>query len=125
MKKAKQAGIWMDHSKAIIMEIKDDVFSEIIIESESVLKDEEYSSDKHEKMQHTKEQHQQSGYYHKLGDLIRNYDDILLFGPTEAKSELFNLLSSDYLFNKKNIVIRNTDKLTRNQMHALIREYFK
>jgi hypothetical protein len=125
MKNAKQAGIWMDHSLAIVMEIKDDVFSETIIKSENLRKDEEYSSDTHEKMQHTKEQHQQSGYYHKLGDIIRNFDDILLFGPTDAKSELLNLLSSDYLFNKKNIVIRNADKLTRNQMHAVVREYFK
>ena len=38
---------------------------------------------------HNKEQHEQSDYYKKLGETIKNYTEVLLFGPTDAKVELF------------------------------------
>jgi len=39
-----------------------------------------------------KKQHIQSGYYKKLSDAILKFQQVLLFGPTEAKNELLNLL---------------------------------
>jgi stalled ribosome rescue protein Dom34 len=41
---------------------------------------------------HQKEQHEQSDYYKKIGEAIKNYQEVLLFGPTNAKTELLNLL---------------------------------
>jgi hypothetical protein len=124
MEKLKQLGISMDHSNAVIMNLADGIVSEETIVSDSSLHDEEYSSDRHEKMEHVKEQHQQSGFYKKLGDIIRNYTEVILFGPTEAKSELLNLLKTDHLFGNIKIEIRNSDKMTKNQMHEFVIEYF-
>ena len=48
-----------------------------------------------------------------------------MFGPTDAKKELLNLIKSDHLFEKTKIELRNTDKMTETQMHIFVREYFK
>ena len=73
---------------------------------------------------HNKEQHQQSEYYKKLGEEIVKYEDVILFGPTDAKAELFNLLREDRHFENIKIEIRQTGKMTEQQQHAFIREYF-
>ena len=72
-----------------------------------------------------KEQHEEAEYYKEVGEAIRNYDNVLLFGPTEAKAELFNILRADHLFEKIKIEMKTTDKMTENQKHAFVREYFQ
>ena len=124
MDKRKLLGIWMDHSNAFIMEYKNDTIVTKRIVSETNNKEKEDRWDGHEKHIHTKEQHQQSSYYKKLRDTIIDYQEVVLFGPTDAKNELFNLLKADHLFNDIKIEVLDSDKLTENQMHTLIREYF-
>lgn len=82
----------MDHSNAILLELANESVKDESIVSESSDHHEEFGSDRHEKMEHNKEQHQRSGYYNKPGDKIRNYSEVILFGPTDAKRELLNLL---------------------------------
>ena len=48
----------------------------------------------------------------------------MLFGPTNAKTELLNLLKADHHFDKINIETKQADKMTENQQHAFVREYF-
>jgi hypothetical protein len=73
---------------------------------------------------HVKQQHLQSSYYKKLSDAIRNYHEVLLFGPTDAKTELLNLLKTDHLFEDIKIEIKHSDKMTEHEMHAFVKEYF-
>ncbi len=125
MKKTKQIGIWMDHSDAFLMELtKDKIITNRVV-SESSHQSKEDSWDRHEKLIHKKEQHQQSGYYKKISDIIKGYQEVILFGPTNAKNELFNLLIIDHLFENIKIEVLSSDKMTENQMHAFIRKYFK
>ena len=84
MTTAKKAGIWIDHSSAHIMELSADAIETKIITSKFSLQEKEISLDKGEGQMHSKEQHWQSEYYKKLGEAIRNYDDVILFGPTDA-----------------------------------------
>jgi len=125
MKKIKHLGIWMDHSNAFLMELTDDTIVTNSIISESARQENEYSFDKHEKRIHNKEQHQQLSYYKKLSDAIRNYQEVVLFGPTDAKNELLNLLKADHFLGDIKIEVKHSDKMTENQMHAFVREYFK
>ena len=74
---------------------------------------------------HNKEQHEQSEYYKKLGEVIINYDDVILFGPTDAKAELCNYLKTNNRFANIKIEIEKTDKMTENQQQAFVREYFQ
>jgi hypothetical protein len=125
MKKIKQLGIWMDHSNAFLMELINDTILENSILSEFTHQEKEDSLNRNEKLKHTKEKHQQSSYYKKLRDAIKNYQEVVLFGPTDAKNELLNLLKADHLFENIKIEVKQSDKMTENQMHAFVREYFK
>lgn len=125
MKNIKQIGIWMDHSTAFLMELINGTIEENNIVSEFSYQDKEEGLVKSEKHMHIKEQHQQSSYYKKLSDTIKNYQEVLLFGPTEAKNELLNLLKTNHLFENIKIEVKHTDKMTKNQMHDFVKEYFK
>lgn len=126
MEKIKQAGIWMDHSIAIIMELTNDTIVEHRIVSEFTHQEKENSlTERGEKHMHIKEQHLQSSYYKELSENIIKYQDVILFGPTDAKDELFNLLKTNHLFKNIKIEVKHSDKMTENQKYAFVKEYFK
>lgn len=125
MTKKKKLGIWMDHSNAYIMEYSNDTIITSYIVSEMNHKENEEKWDGHEKHIHTKEQHQQSDYYKKLSDSILNYQDVVIFGPTDARKELKNILDKDHLFEGIKIEVLSSDKMSEPQMHDFIRAYFK
>lgn len=79
---------------------------------------------KSENLMHNREQHEEAAYYKELGEIIRNYEGVVLFGPTDAKKELFNTLKADHRFANIKIEVQNTDKMTENQQHAFVREHF-
>jgi stalled ribosome rescue protein Dom34 len=124
MKKDKNLGIWMDHSNAFLMEFSDNKIITNYIVSEASQPEKEFNQNKSEKLKHTKEQHLQSGYYKKLGESIRDFQKVVLFGPTDAKNELLNILRCDHLFDKIKIDTVDSDKMTENQMHTFILDYF-
>ena len=124
MTTAKNLGIWMDHSSAHLMEFTTDPIETKTIESKFTHQVKLESLNRSEHIMHNKEQHQQSEYYKKLGEIIKNYEGVILFGPTEAKVELFNILKTDHHFKKIKIEVKQADKMTENQQHAFVREYF-
>lgn len=125
MKNVKQLGVWMDHSNAFLMELSDGAIIENIIASGFSYKDKESGLKKNEHLMHVKEQHEQSDYYKKISGAIKDYDEVLLFGPTDAKNELSNLLNSNHLNESIKIEIKDSDTMTANQMHTFVKEYFK
>jgi hypothetical protein len=125
MKNIKQLGIWMDHSNAYLMELAKDIIVTNIVKSEFVQQDNQYDLKYHEKSYHDKEQQQQLSYYKRLSGFIRKYQEVVLFGPTDAKTELLNLLKSDHLFENIKIELKQTDQMTEYQRQDFVREYFK
>jgi len=125
MKNIKQLGIWMDHSNAYLMDMTDDTIVTNKVVSELSNPEAEFNFYKGEKLIHKKEHHLQLSYYKKIGDIIKKYQEVVLFGPTDAKSELLNLIKTDHLFEEIKIEIKNSDTMTESQMHAFVREYFK
>ncbi len=123
MTNEKKLGIWMDHAHAHLMEYVDPIVTKVVT-SNSTHEEKEKTLQKGESMMHQKEQQQESEYYKVLGESIKNYDQVLLFGPTNAKIELSNILEDDLSFSKIKIEIRQADKMTENQEHAFVREYF-
>lgn len=124
MKTTKKLGIWMDHSNAHLMEFTVGSMETKILESKFTHGVKEESLSKSENLMHNKEQHQQAEYYNKLGEVIKEYNDVLLFGPTNAKTELLNVLRRDHLFEKIKIETKQADKMTENQQHEFVKEYF-
>ena len=124
MKSKKQLGIWMDHSTAHLMALTNGTILSSTIESGPVLQGDEQNVYKDESHSLNKEQGQLSTYYRKLGDAILDYDEAVLFGPTEAKNELFNLIKENHLFDKIEIVIQSADKMTKNERNTFVTSYF-
>ena len=114
----------MDHASAHLMELTTHPIETKIVESKFTHQVKEDSLEKSEKLMHNKEQHKETEYYKEIGSVIRDYDDVLLFGPTEAKVELLDLLRKDNRFAGIKIQLKQTDKMTENQEHAFVRDYF-
>jgi len=125
MKSKKLLGIWMDHSVAHCSELINNTFITKSIESTPISlvnKEDLYYKDDSERL--NKEQDKLSVYYSKLSDIILKQDKVVIFGPTDAKSELLNLIKKDHLFDKITIEAKAADKMSENQQHEFIKDYF-
>ena len=120
----KRLGIYMDHAQADLVEYINSTNESKLIESKFTNEQKEHELGKSEKLMHNKEDHEQSEYYKAIADAVRNYDEVLIFGPTEAKAELHNKLKADHLFSKIKITVKPSDKLNENEIHTFVREYF-
>ena len=124
MRNIRKLGIWMDHSNAYLMELANEIIVQKVV-SELTNHETEFNFYKGEKLIHKKEQHLQLSYYNKIGDIIKKYQDVVLFGPTDAKNELLNQIKTDHLFEGIKIEVENSDKMTEDQMQTFVIDYFK
>lgn len=124
MNKGKKLGICMDSVNANLMEFNPEKIETNTISSDFTHEDKMTSISKSENLMHNKEQHLQAGYYKKLGEVILNYEDVILFGPTDAKAELYNSLRKDHRFEKIKIEVIQSDKMSENQQHAFVKKHF-
>lgn len=125
MKSIKQLGIWMDHSIAHVIKLTNGTIETNSIESIPEIQGDEQIVYKDESHSLNKEQRQLSSYFKKLGDVILGYDQVILFGPTEAKNELINVIKENHLFDKIKIDVESADKMTEIQRNTFVKEYFK
>ena len=125
MKKSEKLGIWMHHSNAHIINILTDTIEKNTISSKFTHQEKEHSLSKSENLMHHKEQHQQHEYYKAIGDVIKNFNEVIVFGPTDAKVELVNFLKQDHHFDNIKIEVKNSDKMTEHQEFAFVKAHFK
>jgi hypothetical protein len=125
----KQAGLWIDHRKAVIVLITDagEEIKEITSDIEKRVRftggtaSEDGSTEDVRDRQYGK---RLNSYYERVIALVRQADSILIFGPGEAKGELKKRLESEGL--KDHIqAIETVDKLTDHQIAARVREHFQ
>jgi len=93
MQITKRLGIWIDHSNAHLMELVSGPIKPIIINAKFDFQEKHETVEKSEKGMHQKQNHEGLAYYKEIGKVILNYNDVLLFGPTEAKTELKRYVS--------------------------------
>jgi hypothetical protein len=125
MKTIKQIGIWMDNSNASLIDFSNDAIKKSSVVSEFNHEEKVLSLKKNENLMHNKEQQKQAIYFKKLSEIILNYHQVLLFGPTDAKSQLYNLIKTDHRFEKIKIDVKQADKMTEVQMSEFVKEFFK
>jgi hypothetical protein len=125
MNTTKQLGIWMDHSVAYLIKLTNGSIETNTIESQPEMQAEQQIVYKDESHSLNKEKGQLTAYFRKLGDLILENDEVILFGPTEAKNELLNVLKENHLFDKIKIEVEPADKMTDIQMNDFVKEHFK
>ena len=124
MKKENCIGIWMDHSSANLMEFTTDPIETNTIESQFTHQEKEDGLVKSESLMHNKEQHEQKAFYKYLEGKILGYTDVILFGPTNAKVELYNISKTNHLYKDIKIEVVEADKMTENQQHAFVKKHF-
>lgn len=120
----KKLGIWMDHSSAHLMAFTSSPMKTKIIESLFTYEVKEHGLSKSESHMHLKEQHLHADYYKKIAEVILHYNHVLLFGATDAKVELYNILKADHHFENIKIEIKQADKMTENQEHTFVKDFF-
>ena len=114
----------MDHSTAHVMELSNNSIITNTIESKPKPLIDPQKMYKDESHTLNKEQNQLSAYFKKISEVIKEYEEVILFGPTEAKNELLNLLSENHQFDKIKIEIKPADKMTGIERVAFVKEYF-
>ena len=124
MKSTTELGIWMDHSTAYILEFSSAPSEIKTIESTFTHLKKMEAFAKSESLMHNKEQQELTSYYKKLSAIIKDYESVLLFGPTNAKVELFDLLRKDQHFDAIKIEIKETDNMTARQKDAFVKSHF-
>lgn len=122
MKTNNNVGIWMDHSTANLIDIN---ANNNTINSEFTFDTKEEALSRSESLMHNKRQQLHEAYYKEIADVILKYDHVLLFGPTNAKTELHNYLKKDLHFKDIKIDIESADKMTDNEKDAFVRNHFE
>ena len=124
MKTNIKVAIYMDHYRAEVFEYSERAELIETIESEFNAVEKKKMLLKGESHMHHKEQDLQQKFYEALKKVLVKYDAILLFGTTTAKTELFHVLQADHSFEAKEIILKNTDRLTENQKTAFINVFY-
>lgn len=128
------AGLWIDHRKAVIVILspKGEKTIEILshVEKHPSRDEDAVSAAAHDSNNIMADnRHQQkytqelNRYYSEIATAIQEAQSILLFGPSEAKGELKKHLEVQS-HGQKEIVIETTDKMTDRQITAKVHEYF-
>ena len=125
MKTVKKLGIWMDHSNAHLIEFSDQSKETTTITSDFTYEDKVETLKRSESEMHHKENQKLTTYYKNLAGVIENFDQVLLFGPTDAKVELFNFLKENHKYDSVNIEVKNSGKMSDVEQHHFVKDYFK
>ncbi|NVJ84695.1 MAG: hypothetical protein HWE15_00210 [Algoriphagus sp.] len=136
----KQAGIWMDQEHAILIGYfpnKPFVVEQIDSPIESHVRYEGETSDKtrfmnsqggssnNEKKKNNIEEAQLRKYFKLLEDKIQGIEDLLLMGPGITKGQFFKQIRDNKHFNEMKILLKDADKMTFNQLLAMIKDHFQ
>lgn len=130
----KEVGLWIDHRKAVIVSIENEI--ETILEIKSNMeKHVRFSDDTRSKvaksshgsnaedMRDRKFGEHLDDYYEGVVSLIRSADSIWIFGPGEAKVELETCLKKNDL-GERIVGVDTVDKMTDQQVAAKVRDRF-
>jgi hypothetical protein len=137
-KENKKLGVWMDQSQAFLISMENHhpfLLEKIVSPVESMVRYPGETDTKtklgtglaasnHEKKTNHVHQEQLKKYFSVLEDKIRSFDEILLLGPGVLKTQFFNHITSNKSLNKTKVQVKDSDKLTFNQLLATIREHY-
>ena len=129
-----QAGVWIDHRKAVIVMVTATGEHTALIVSK-VEKHAERTGDsplkgRYESRQVPADDSRQRAltgklniYYDAVIAALRNAESLIIFGPGEAKGELKKRLVKNAL-GRRVAAVQTADKMTARQIAAKVREYF-
>lgn len=121
-----RAGIWIDHKKAVIVQVSEGAVTKNTLESE--LGPHPHFGGSQEGGGEKKYEERRSlhldQYYDKVIGQLGHPEALLILGPGEAKLELKARLGRSNLLSASAIVLETTDKLTDPQIVAKVKDHF-
>ncbi len=130
----KQAGLWIDHQKAVLVIVTDGREEKKLILSNTE-KNARFSGDHHSKTPYgayrgsyesTRDRRFSNNlnqYYDEVISAFRGAEAVLIFGPGEAKGEIEKRLQRKH-FRGQVVSIETADKMTDRQVSARINRHF-
>ncbi len=120
-----RVGIWIDHKKAVIVSVSESDVTAATLESD-VGSHSRYSGpdgggEKNYEERHVQHLHK---YYDDVISHMGHPEELLIFGPSEAKLELKERMSHAKALSKCIVDIQPADKLTNPQIVAKVRDHF-
>ena len=125
----KQAGLWIDHRKAVIVIFSEagEEIKEVTSNMEKHVRFSEGNSSEDgptEDVRDRKFGNHLNSFFDGVLALVRDVETIQIFGPGEAKGELVKRLKEKG-FKGQIIAIETMDKMTDRQISAKVREHFQ
>ncbi len=120
-----QAGLWIDHRKAVIVLItsEGEEIKKITSNMEKHVRFAGREGGAGEDVSDRKFGNHLKSYYAEVIAVIRDADTIQIFGPGEAKGELEKRFEQEGL-TAKVLAVETVDKMTDRQISAKVREHF-
>lgn len=127
-------GIWIDGTKAVIVNLANDSVTEVLANIDSKTN---HPSDKEvgnflgaghhnadEKTYEERKRNQTQAYLNNVMAKIKNADGIYVFGPSEMKTHLKTHIESDKKLATVLKAVDSADKMTENQIVAAVKKQF-
>ena len=125
MIKTKQLAVFMNDRNALFMEF----FNHMIISRNIVFR----SKENEEYIQYNftmplsglDKDHRQLAYYKEICSIIKNYQQVVFFGPVNTENEIYKLLKADQHLKKIKMDFICTKEMTDFQIHEFALDYYK
>lgn len=114
----------MDYSTANLIEFNLDSYEIKSIDSGFPDQETNKNFNKNESLINHIEKQQLINFFKRIAEQIKGYNELVLFGSTDAKVEFFAVLKEEEPFKKIKIEIKNTDKMIDNQKKHFVKSYF-
>jgi hypothetical protein len=115
----KKLGIYIDQSSANLIEL-----TVAILEKKTADSFEDIHPEEDENRIEFKDSNLQNYYFKKLSEYILYYNEVLLFGTSNAINKLFDMISYDNRFYNINIAIKPTHSMTSKEQNDFVSDFF-
>ena len=115
----------MDHAHAHLIEFSGEIKITETVSLDFDHQDTDETLHRSESEMHNKQQQRQNGYYKELAATIKDFTEVVLFGPTNAKSELFSFVRQNHLFDSIKIEVIHADEMSSKKQQEFVTKFFK
>lgn len=122
MKNERTLAIWMDYSKAFLIEFTDKAREIDTVEVQPVKNT--YGNGLHSYHEDQKRKENRHAFFKKITQKAQNYSRVILFGPSSAKVELSHQWHKDGLFTDQGLEVITTGRLTETQRCHWVNNHF-
>lgn len=125
MKNFNYIGVWLDHQHAHLMEYTFGPAVNKELEPKFSHLVNEQNIHRSDNVMHCQSQLKDTIYYQQIGEVIKPFPHVVLFGPSENKHELYGYLRGSHLFDTIFIEVMKDVNMSEYQQHNLMCDFFK